>query len=73
MKVNLKRIFIHSTVICGALRDFVPVIQFKKREKQLKPTTLLKELLDHGYFSRFLNCINDTKSRKGSHIMNTTI
>ena len=41
---------------CGALRDLVPFIQFKQREK--KP---IEEC-----FSRFLNCTNDTKSRKAS-------
>ena len=34
----------------------------------LKPTTLLKLTLLLGCFSRFLNCPNVTKSRKGSHI-----
>ena len=33
-----------------------------------KPTTLLKVTLLHGCFSRFLNCIDGTKSRKKSHI-----
>ena len=32
------------------------------------PATLRKVTLHHGNFSRFLNCINDTKSRKASHI-----
>ena len=31
-------------------------------------TTLLKVTLLHEYFLRFLNCTNDTKSRKASHI-----
>ena len=29
---------------------------------------LLKVTMHHGYFSRFLNCTNSTKSRKASHI-----
>ena len=33
---------------------------------RLKPATLLKVTLIHGNFSRFLNCANDTKSRKAS-------
>ena len=43
-------------IIWDALRDLVPVVQFKKREK-------------HSYmdiFSRFLNCTNGTKLRKAS-------
>ena len=33
------------------------------------PSNLLKEAtLFHGYFSRFLNCKNGTKSRKASHL-----
>ena len=52
---------------CGALRDLVPFIQFKKHEKHpwkgvtfsenadQKPGTLLKVTLLHGCFSRFLN------------------
>ena len=34
----------------------------------LKPATLLKITLFHGYFSRFLNCTNGIKSRNASHI-----
>ena len=33
---------------------------------RLKPATLLKVTILHGYFSRFLNCTNDTKSCKAS-------
>ena len=66
--------------ICDALRDLVPFIQFKKREKHpwrsatfikvagLKTATLIKVVLLHGCFSRFLNCTNGTKSWKPSHI-----
>ena len=58
----------------------VSFVQFKKREKHswksvnfskvagLRPATLLKAALLHECFSRFLNCTNDTKSRKASHI-----
>ena len=70
----------HSIIICDALRDLVPFVQFKKLEcthegvlllvkLQAKSfTTLLKVTLLHGCFSRFLNCTNGTKSRKTSHI-----
>ena len=61
----------------GALRDLVPFVQFKKREKhpwkrvnfsKLKPATLLKLTLFHGCFSRSLNFTNGAKSRNASHI-----
>ena len=35
---------------------------------QAKPAILLKTALFHGDFSRFLNCINGTKSCKTSHV-----
>ena len=35
-----------------------------------KTANLLKSTLRCGYFSRFLNCINSTKKRKASQIMN---
>ena len=66
--------------ICDALRDLVPFIQFKKREKYpwrsatfikvagLKTATLIKVVLHHGCFSRFLNCTNGTKSCKKSQM-----
>ena len=60
---------------CDALRDLVPFVQFKKREKhpgrsvnfskggvKLQPATLLKLTLLPGCFSCFLNCTNGTKS-----------
>ena len=34
----------------------------------LWPTTLLKVTLLLGYFSRFLKCTNDTKTRNASHL-----
>ena len=46
--------FVDTT--CGALRDLVSFVQFKKREK-------------HPCFSRFLNCTNGTTSRKASHLL----
>ena len=65
-----------DSFLCDTLQDLVPFEQFKKREKHLrtnftfrqvaglKPAMLLKLAFLHGCFSRFLNCINDTKSRK---------
>ena len=56
---------IFGKAICGALRDLIPFVQFKKRKKHpwrsvnfskvagLKPATLLKLTLLHGYFSCF--------------------
>ena len=67
--------------ICDALRDFVPFVQFRKREKhtwrsvnfrvQLQASACnftLKLTLLHVCFSRFLNCTNDIKSRNASHM-----
>ena len=63
------------------LRDLVPFVQFKKREKHpsrsvtfskvagLKPATLLKVKLFYGCFSRFLNCVNGTKSHNASYLV----
>ena len=65
---------------CDALRDLVPFVQLKKLEKHpwrsviLSKNTgwslyiYLKLTLLHGYFSRFLNCTNGTKSRKISQM-----
>ena len=69
-------------IMCDALRDLVPFIQFKKPKKHpwrnftfskvagfnFKPATLLKVTLLHGCFSHFLSCANDAKSRKTSHV-----
>ena len=53
------------TIICDVLRDLVPFVSSKKREKHpwrsvifSKPATLLKVTLLHGRFSHFLNCTN---------------
>ena len=57
------------TNTCDALRDLVPILQFKKREKHpWRSVTFSKVTLLHGSFSRFLNCKNGTKSRKASYI-----
>ena len=44
-------------IICDALRDLLPFVQFKKREKHpwrsAKPATLLKVTTLHECFSRF--------------------
>ena len=57
----------------GALRDLVPFVKFKKREKHPYRSinfskVAVKLTLLHGCFSRFLNCANGTKSRNASHI-----
>ena len=66
--------------ICDALRDLVPFVQFKKREKHprrsvtfsevaLLPCNFTKSNTPRWVFSRFLNCLSDIKSRKVSHII----
>ena len=69
-------LFVQFIQICDGLRDLVSFVHFKKREKHpwrnvtftkvadFHPATLLKVTFVHGCFSRFLNCTNDTKSRK---------
>ena len=66
--------------IYDALRDFVPFLQFKKREKHSwrsvnfsKVATLLKLTLLHERFSRFLHCTNGTKTRNAPHIRIMTV
>ena len=55
---------IDSKFWCDVLRDLVPFLQFKKREKHLWRSVtfgLLKVTLLYGCFSRFLDCIDGTK------------
>ena len=66
--------------ICGALRDLMPCAQFKKHEKYpwrkvtfSEVATLLKVTLLHGFFSRFLNSTNGTKSAKAPYFCKTSI
>ena len=62
----------------GALRDLVPFVQFKKREKHpWKSVTFskvagfsLKVALLHWCFLRFLNCTIGIKLCKASNIFN---
>ena len=55
-----------KSLICDALRDLVPFVQFKNVKNTYgEPATLT---LLHGCFSRFLNCANGTKSRNAPHI-----
>ena len=59
-----------------ALRNFVLFVQFRKLEKHpWRSVTLsevacllLKVILLHGCFSRFLNCADGAKSLNASHI-----
>ena len=61
-------------VICGALGDLVPFVQFEKTEKHpwrsvnFSKVAVLKLTHLHGRFSRFLNCRNGTKSRNVPHL-----
>ena len=61
---------------CGALRDLVPFVQFKKREKNpwrsvtFSKVAGLKVTLLHGCFSCFLNCTHGTKSCNAPQIRN---
>ena len=68
--------------MCDALRDLVPFVQFKKREKHpWRSVTFSKVLgfacnftkvtLLHGCLPRFLNCTNSTKWRNATHVMKT--
>ena len=58
--------------IYDALPDFVPFVQFKKRQKHIGKSVTsslqLKVTLFQGCFSRFFDCINDNKSSKASQI-----
>ena len=53
-------------IICDALHDLVPFVQFKKCEKY---STLLKSDTPPWTFFTFCNCTNGFKSRKASHFM----
>ena len=68
-----KKIFTNIfDVISDALRDLVPFVRFKKREKHPRSSVTfskvagLKVTLLSGCFSRFLICKNGTKSRNAS-------
>ena len=76
VKSMRKRLVINE---CFTLGDLVPYVQFKIRENnhggvllllklQAAVCDLLKALLLHGCFSRFLDCTNGTKSRNASHM-----
>ena len=66
--------------MCGALRDLVPIVKFKKREKQPRKSVFLVKLQAEAcnltksntppwVFSCFLNCTNGAKSRHASHVV----
>ena len=77
---NMRRHHKHCYMWCFA--RFVPFAQFKKREKHpYRSVTFskvagfslqLKVTLLHGFFSRFLNCKNGTKSRNVPPICQST-
>ena len=56
--------------ICDALRDLIPFVQFKKREKHPWRSVNFSKVAGflHGYFSRFLNCKHGTESRNAPHL-----
>ena len=65
--------------ICDDLRDLVPFVQIKNREKHSWRSVtfskvaglacnLTRRILLHACFSRFLDCTNGIKSHKTSHI-----
>ena len=57
---------------CGALRDFVPFVQFKKREKcPWRSVVFRKSNAPPWCFSRFLNCAHCTKSRNAPQIVSS--
>ena len=59
----------HNEVICGALRDMAPFVQFKKHPwRSVNFSETLKLTLLHRCFSRFLNCTNGTTSRNAPHL-----
>ena len=61
------RHWLYSRAFVDALRDLVPFVEFKECEKHpwgsnaFRLAILLKLMVLHGCFSRFLNCTNDTK------------
>ena len=52
-------------LICDALCDLAPLVQFKKREKHSWGSSTSSKV---GCFSRFLNCTNGIKSHNAPHI-----
>ena len=68
----------HNLYKCDVLRNLVPFVQFKKREKHpwrgvTFSKVALKVTLLHGCFSRFLNCTNGTKSHNASQMIRQII
>ena len=64
-----------SNYICDVLRDLVPFVQFKKREKHPWKSVIFSEVAGllkitflHWCFSHVLNCANGIKSLKTSHM-----
>ena len=73
------------TIKCDALRDLVPLVQFKNREKHPWRSVNFSKVaswslqverfnlqINNGCFSRFLNCANGTKSRNAPQMFNPT-
>ena len=55
----------HKLHICDALRDLVPFLQLKKREKHPWRSVTFSKVAGHV----FLSCTNSTKTHKTSHMM----
>ena len=55
-------------IICEALHNLVPFVQFKKREKHPWKSDKINFFYLHGCFSQFLKGANGIKSRKASHM-----
>ena len=67
----ITELLIKKNIICDALRDLVPFVQFKKREKYpwISVTFSAKSNTHSCVFSRFLNCTNGTKLRNAPHLI----
>ena len=61
-------LFIYLFIYSYSLKS-IKSTQVIRLNIRLKSTTLPKVTLLHGYFSRFLNCANGTKSRKASPLL----
>ena len=61
------------SIICDALCNLVPFAQFKKRERHPWRSNFTKSNTPPWVFSRFLNCTNDIKSRKTSHLVSVNL
>ena len=70
LSIGLLDITTIKSTILHVLRDLVPFVQFKKREKHPWRSVICstKISLLQGCFSRFLNCTNGTKLHRTSRV-----